>query len=354
MTAAPTGFDRRLILAAGLATALPFVAHARPAKWDIVISKSGRRGTVPTLAAALDAARTLGRPCRIRLETGVYEEKIILDVPDVHLEGEGPGSILSFGAAAGHKAPDGKNWGTGRTGTLIVTAPGVTLANLTIRNSFDYLDDRRTGASGGSQAVALCLGRGADRARVLGCVLEGYQDTFYLQEGVRALVLGCTISGNVDFIFGGAFARFEQCEIRSRYVPDADPQGYVAAPSTPASKPVGLVFDRCRLTREAGLPDNSVWLGRPWRAGGNMALTGYAAFVDCWMDAHIQHAGWTSMGYTNPAGERTALTPQEARLFEYGSRGPGAGAPADTRRMLSEADVNALRAPDLFGDWRPA
>lgn len=353
MTAARNGFDRRLVLAAGLAAALPFGASARTAEWDAVISKSGRRGTVPTLAAALDTVRSLGRPCRIRMEGGVFEEKTILDVPDVHLEGTGRASILSFGAAAGHTGPDGKNWGTGRTGTLIVTAPGVTLANLTIRNSFDYLDNRRTGAVDGSQAVALCLGRGADRARVLNCVLEGWQDTFYLQEGVRALIRGCTIGGNVDFIFGGALARFEQCEIRSRHVPGADPQGYLVAPSTPASQPVGLVFDRCRLTREAGLPDDSVWLGRPWRAGGNMALTGHAAFVECWMDAHIRREGWTSMGYTNPAGERTALTPQEARLFEIGTRGPGAGSASDTRRMLTTSEMRAFRTSAFFGDWNP-
>ena len=130
-------------------------------------------------------------------------------------------------------------------------------------------------------------------------------------------------------------------------------QGFVAAPSTPEAVPAGLVFDQCRLTREAGLPKHSVYLGRPWRAGGNMKLTGFAAYVDCWMDDHVHPDGWTAMGYTNPAGVRTQLTPQEARLFEARSRGPGAGLARPTRRSLADEAASRLTKM-MFGGWRPA
>ena len=345
---------RALLVLGGLVAVSPATArHVRKPGWDAIVSMSGRPGTVESVAAALLLAREAGRPFRILLERGIYVEKLVIDVPDVHLQGEGDGAVISFAAAAGLRDPLGKPWGTGRSATVIVTAPGVTLSDLTIRNSFDYLDDRRTGASGGAQAVALLLAPGADRSMVRRCSIEGYQDTLYVREG-RALVSGCHISGCVDFIFGGAAAFFERCEIQSRNVPGAEPQGYVAAPSTPAAQSVGLVFSKCRLTREPGVPDGSVFLGRPWRAGGNMQLTGAAAFLDCWMDAHIQPAGWTSMGYRDPAGISRQLTPQEARLFELGSRGPGARPERPTRRMLDRVDAARFRARAMFRDWRPA
>lgn len=328
-------------------------AAAAPRRWDAIVSKSGRAGTVPTLGQALDIVRRLARPSRVLVERGVYEEKLRLDVADLHLEGEGPQSIISFGAAAGLLDPAGKKWGTGGSATLAVAAPGISLARLTVRNSFDYLQDRITNASGGAQAVALSIVRGSDRVAVRDCTIEGYQDTLYVQEGCRAWFRSCAISGNVDFIFGGATAMFEQCEIRSRYVPGVSPQGYVAAPSTPATVPVGLVFDRCRLTREKDLPDASVYLGRPWRAGGNMQLTGTAVYLDCWMDAHVRTDGWTSMGYRDPAGVRQELTPQEARLFEHGSLGPGAGPASATRRLLSDEQVSLYRSGRGLGGWRP-
>jgi pectinesterase len=348
-----TELGRRNLLV-GLGSVAVIARAAPAADRRILVSKSGRRGTVSSIGEALALAKARGGKCRIRIDRGVYEEKLTIDVPDVHLEGEGARSVISFGAAAGFMAPDNKKWGTGRSATLTVAAPGVTLEQLTIRNSFDYIADQVSGASGGgSQAVALSLASGADRTIVRNCSLEGYQDTFYLHAPGRALVRDCRISGNVDFIFGGAKALFDRCEIRSRFVPGRDIQGFVAAPSTPADAPVGFVFDHCRLTREAGLPAESVYLGRPWRAGGNMQLTGAAAFLDCWMDDHIRRDGWTSMGYTNPAGVRTQLTPQEARLFERGSRGPGAGPPQPTRRILTGVQAKLFSRSRLFEDWRP-
>ena len=320
---------------------------------DLVVSKSGRPGTVANIAAAVALARETGRR-RVRIEPGLYVEKTVIDLPGLELIGAGRKTIISFGAAAGFMAPDGKKWGTGRSATLTIDAPDVSLRSLTIRNSFDFIGDRASGASGGgSQAVALSLAGRADRNIIRDCTIESYQDSFYLHAPGRAYVRDCLISGNVDFIFGGATALFDQCEIRSRFVPGMEVQGFVAAPSTPADVPVGFVFDHCRLTREAGLPRHSVYLGRPWRAGGNMKLTGFAAYVDCCMDDHVHPDGWTSMHYTNPAGVRTQLTPQEARLFEARSKGPGAGPARPTRRLMAD-DAASRLTKMMFGGWRPA
>lgn len=344
--------DRRALI--GGAVALAAAPRARAAsRATLIVGKSGGPGIFPTLAAALDRARTLARPAHVRLDPGVYPEKLTLDIPGLHLSGAGPASVLSFGAAAGLTDPQGRKWGTGGSATLTVTAPGVTLSDLAIRNSFDYPGNARTRAVDGAQAVALSIARGADRAIVRDCVIDGYQDTLYVQERCRAWFTSCTISGNIDFIFGGATAVFERCEIRSRFVPGAEVQGFVAAPSTPVEVPTGLIFRGCRLTREAGLPDDSVWLGRPWRAGGNMRLTGAALYDACWMDAHIRREGWTWMGYKDPAGLQRQLTPAEARLFEHASTGPGAGPASVTRKMLDTAYLRWFSRSQAFGDWRP-
>ena len=251
--------------------------------------------------------------------------------------------------SAGHIAPDGRPWGTGRSATLTIDAPGVTLRGLTIRNDFDFIADTVSHASGGAQAVALSLARTADRTLVERCAIEGYQDTLYVS--ARARFRRCRIAGGVDFIFGGAAALFEACDIVTRHVPGAIDSGFIAAPSTLASDRFGLVFDRCHVTREAGVPDGSTWLGRPWRAGGNMAILGAAAFLRCRLDAHIRAAGWTGMGFTDPDGIRRTLEPEQARLFEWRSRGPGAAPAAPTRRRLTDSEVAGFTPDAILQGW---
>jgi pectinesterase len=337
--------ERRAFLGAAAAgLLLPRQALAQE-RWDAVVDP--RTGT---LGKALEAAAAAGgRPFRILVREGVLVEKLTVSVPNVTIVGSGANTVLSFGTYAGLKHPDGNNWGTGRTGTLTLAAPGTTLRNLTIRNSFDFIGVKRDGAGNGAQAVALVIGREADGTVVENCRLEGYQDTLYVQG--RSRISGCRITGGVDFIFGGAAAWFEDCEIVTRMVPNVPNHGYLTAPSTPAAQEFGLVFSRCRLTREPGVPARSTWLGRPWRAGGNMALTGQSVFLRCWMGAHIKREGWTWMGYKGPDGEQRQLTPQEARLFEFASRGPGAGAPSATRRLLDAATAARFTRVNVLGGW---
>lgn len=333
---------RRAFLAGAIS--FPLAARAEE-RWDAVVDPR-----TDTLGKALEqAAATGGRRFRILVRPGTLVEKLTIVTPNVTIVGSGPDTVLSFGTYAGLPHPEGGTWGTGRTGTLTIAAPGVSLGNLTIRNSFDYVGARRDGAGNGAQAVALVIGREADRTSIENCVLEGYQDTLYVQG--RSHLAACRIVGGVDFIFGGAAAWFERCEIVTRHVPGATEFGYVTAPSTPLAQDFGLIFSHCRLLRERGVTDRSTWLGRPWRAGGDMALTGQSVFLDCWMDAHIKREGWTWMGYKGPDGEQRRLTPQEARLFEHASRGPGAGPAVPTRRMLGSNSAARFTRDAVLGGW---
>lgn len=331
---------RRAFLAGALS--LPLAAQARGAEqWDAVVDPA-----TGTLGAALAQAEKAGRPWRILLKPGLFTEKLTVRAPGLTLQGS-PGTVIEYGTASGTPRPGGGTWGTGGSATLTIAAPGVTLRELIVSNSFDYIGARRDGADTGAQAVALAIGREADRTIVDRCTLLGYQDSFYVQ--ARSLITGTRITGGVDFIFGGGAAWFERCEIVTRYVPNAESFGYVAAPSTLAAQEFGLVFSDCSLLRENGVPERSTWLGRPWRAGGNMALTGQALFLRCFMDGHIRREGWTWMGYKGPDGEQRRLTPPEARLWEFGTRGPGAASAGMDRKLLTAEEARRFTRTNVIG-----
>jgi pectinesterase len=336
------------------------------ADFDAFVSRSPDRGArvYPSVGAAISSApKVATRPYRIGVDAGDWHEKLVVDRPNVHLIGvDRHASVLQFDAAAGMPRPDGGPWGTWGCASLIVRAPDFAATNLTIANAFDYVGNLATPrfepiGPNGAQAVALMLDAGSDRARLADVDLVGHQDTVFVEAG-RSLFERCRISGSVDFVFGAGTAWFARCDLVSRFRPDQPRQGYVAVPSTARTTPAGLVFDRCRLVREARVPDRSVVLGRAWRPGrtfsdgryGDPEAVGHAAFVSCWMDAHIAPEGWDAMAYTARDGTRVMLDPSEARLHEFDSRGPGAHRSA-TRRWLDDAARAALTPQSVLGDW---
>lgn len=364
--------DRRHFLQAATAAAvvaLPMSALAGRGFDAIVAATPSRRSDgVPvyaSIAAAIAAAPAVFvRPFRILVARGTWFEKLVVDKPGIELVGaHRRDTILRFDAAAGHRDPAGKPWGTFGCASLIVRAPDFRLSRMTVMNGFDYLGHLRAprleaiGAFG-AQAVALMLDAGADRALVEDADIIGHQDTLFTDVG-RSLFRQCRISGSVDFIFGAGQAAFERCDIVSRHRPGKERQGYVAAPSTPAVQENGLSFLDCRLLREPEVPDRSVALGRAWRPTrkfadgdyGDPGVLGKAVFVSCWMDAHIGGPAWDPMNYTAASGARLPLLPAEARFFEFRSRGPGAGITPD-RRQLNVAEAAACRQAANERHWR--
>lgn len=317
-----------------------------------------------TLGAALAAAPTGDAPYRVFLGEGRYHEKVVIERANVSLIGASQAAVISYDTAAGMRAPDGQAWGTWRCATLSVKAPGFSARNLTIENAFDYVADlshpqfERVG-SNGAQAVALMLADGSDRALFENVRVTGHQDTLFVNAG-RGLFRNCFISGSVDFIFGAGAMYFDRCELQSRYRPLMQRNhGWVAVPSTARDQAYGLVFDRCRLTREAQVPLASVALGRAWRPArdfpdghyGDANALGMAAFLHCWMDDHISADGWDEMGYAVRDGSRIFLEPNEARFGEYQSVGPGAF--ANRRRpQLRASEARAITQAHVLNGWR--
>ncbi len=354
---------------AGLAGCAP--VHGRYG-FDAVVAKEDRAQEFagsplyPNLAAAIAAApANAAHPFRILLTKGQWRERIVVDKPFVQLMGEGRNdSIIVFNKGASDKGVDGQPLGTFGTSTMVVTAPDFFAGKLTIANDFDYVGhmlpptaDDKTGKSG-AQALALAIQGDADRTLLEDVHLSGYQDTLFT-DSRRSLLRNCQIDGCIDFIFGKGRAVFEHCDILSKRRPGQEFNGYIAAPDTDRHQPFGLVFIHCKLIKEMDVAPHTVALGRPWRHTkdfpdgryGDPDNVGAAAFLQCWMDDHIVAEGWYAMGYNAKGGGRAMMQPEEARLYEFDSRGPGAGKPSARRRHLNANEARGFATRNVLRGW---
>lgn len=245
-------------------------------------------------------------PVTIVIEPGIYREKVTIDRPFLTIEGSGESNkdtVITYDDYANFIMEDGMKRGTFRSYTAFIDAHDVTLKNLTIEN-----------VSGDSvtHGQAIALYADGDRLVIDSCNIIGHQDTLFTaplppKEAVKDGFIGpkqfaprihgrqyykdCYICGDVDFIFGGATAYFENCTIESlrRFSEDVTEedtnetkiQGYVTAASTPEEEEYGYVFSECKIISKE-CPQGSVYLGRPWR---NYAKT---VFINCDLGDHIR------------------------------------------------------------------
>ena len=269
---------------------------------------------------------------------GIYREKLVCEKRALTLRGAGAdATTLIFGDGGKLPHPDGRPTHTFRSYTAFFSGGSVTVEDLTIAN------DAGPGSAVG-QAIAAYVD--AEKAVFRRVRLLGNQDTLFcapLPEAEREKdgFLGprkfaprrpseqyyqsCEIAGDIDFIFGGADALFEQCILRT--VDNHLPHSYITAPSGSANG-LGFVFWDCDFVSDC--PAGTVYLGRPWRP------TGKTAVLDCRLGAHIAPEGFS--GWNDRTD--TCL----ARFTEAGSSGPGACQRPDWVAAPSAADAAALLA----------
>jgi pectinesterase len=174
---------REILASMGAVIALTPFLRARAASAVTTLRVTKNDTGINTVEEGLERTKDLPAPVWIAIEPGIYREKLHITVPGVTLVATAPGAVIVFGAAAGHRAPDGKAYGTVRTATLAIEASDVTLRGLTVCNDFDYVADTVSHASGGAQAVALSIAGKGDRTLIADCDIEGYQDTLYGMRG---------------------------------------------------------------------------------------------------------------------------------------------------------------------------
>lgn len=191
----------------------------------------------------------------VQVGPGIYREKLVCEKRCITLRGVGADKtklVWGDGGKLPHK--DGRPTHTFRSYTAFFSGETLCVEDMTIEN------DAGPGAKAG-QAVAAYVD--STRAVFRRVKLLGSQDTLFcapLPEkerekdgflGPRSLAprkptaqyyTDCEIAGDIDFIFGGGDALFENCVIRT--VDNHIPHSYVTAPSGKANG-LGFVFWNC-------------------------------------------------------------------------------------------------------------
>lgn len=320
------------VLLAALALGMPFASATDPRAPETeaaVVALDGS-GTFKSIQEAINAAPQLTNASEmwtIRIKPGVYRELIYVmrEKRFIRLMGDDASSTRIVGGLyAGMIGKDGQPIGTFRTPTVWIDADDFSVEHITIEND--------AGAVG--QALALRLD--GDRVALRDCRFVGWQDTILSNRG-RHYFEHCTITGAVDFIFGGGTAYFKSCDI----ICEGD--GFITAASTLPYDDYGFVFVDCRI--RGAKPGVHTYLGRPWRSFASVA------FLRTDMTEVVQPEGWHN--WDRPDREKTA------RFVEMGSTGVG----AKIARRVSWARVSktsersrGLTVEAVLGgrdQWRP-
>ena len=283
----------------------------------ITVAKDGS-GQFTTVQAAVNSiASGSSTHIRIDIKAGTYTEKLtIASRTNLCLVGAGnTTTILSYGDSS---ATVGSTSGSA---SVLISANDFSGANLTIQNSFGP----------GSQAVALRTT--GQRQQFLNCRFVGYQDTLYTHSGSQYF-RNCYVQGNTDYVFGGATAVLENCEVRN-----VEGGSATSAPNTDIGAAYGIVFLGGKFTAASGVKPNSVGLGRPWGADGA------AAFIRADLGVHIIAAGFVPMSDNQP---------QNARFHEYQSTGAGANASARSRYQLTASQAASYTVATVLSGWTPS
>lgn len=298
-----------------------------PASW-VVVSTDGS-GDYRSVQDAIDATpqnTTPAEPWVIFVRAGTYRELLYVQREKrfVVLVGEDPTrTAITYDLSASVVGPNGKPIGTFRTPTVTIDADDFVAENLTFQN----------GAGPIGQAVAVRVD--GDRVVFRNCRFVGWQDTLLLNRG-RQYVERSLIAGHVDFIFGGATAYFDRCQLHCWR------SGYITAASTPSGAPYGFVFADSRITGASA--DVRTYLGRPWRDFAQVT------FLRTEMSDIVRPEGWHN--WDRPEREKTA------QYSEFGSLGPGAraGDRVSWAKALSTAKAAGISPATVLGGgdgWDP-
>jgi pectin methylesterase-like acyl-CoA thioesterase len=305
-------------------------------KTTMTVSQDGS-GDFTTVQAAIDSVPSGNHVMtEIYIRDGMYKEVVTVpsDKPFITLIGESStGTILTYDNFSGKEKPDGGTYGTSGSASVFVYADDFTAKILTIENSFD----RSSTDTNNKQAVALRIA--AERGYFENVRFIGNQDTLYTYSGSQYFY-DCYMEGDIDFIFGGAAAVFEKCEIVSLDLKSLD-NGYVTAASTMITQHYGFLFIHCRFTSDAA--PGTVWLGRPWHPSGNPDAIGSVVIRECYLGAHFRAEGWTDM---------SGFKASDARFYEYKNEGPGA-IRSETRRQLTDEQAQQFIADHMLDGWNP-
>lgn len=293
-------------------------------------------------------------PALIRIHRGTYREQITVRRPYLTFEGDDAAdTVLTYGLYARMPSEDIGKLGTFRSYSCLVDTHDFTARHITFANS---------SGRGVDVGQALSLYADGDRLVFDHCRFLGGQDTLFTAPlppteiepngfiGPKQLMprlngrhyyKECYIEGDIDFIFGGATAYFESCELYSKDT-GKEINSFVTAASTPKELEYGYVMQGCRFT--GNCPPASAYLGRPWREYAKTVL------LDCYIGEHIREEGWHDWNKTQ--AQKTVL------YAEYRSYGPSSDMrkrPGWVKELTQAEAQHYLKSKVLGGNdqWNP-
>ncbi len=329
---------------------------------EISVKKSG--GDYSTVSEAICAV-PYEEEAVIHIGEGCFKEKLFCEKRDITFVGEGiDKTVIEYDDAAFDIMEDGSKRGTFRSYTAFFGGKRCVVKNMTIAN---------TAGDGSVRGQALAVYADSEKCFFENVKLIGHQDTLFCAPlpyserqkngfmGPRVLTprvltrqyyKNCEIYGDVDFIFGGADAVFDDCLIQcnnrlkvaekdNEKGPESDRSvnGYITAASG-LSENLGMVFRNCTIRGEKGCERGSVFLGRPWR---EQAKT---VFLNCRMDDTIAPERFSGWG---------GITKDEPETFygEYGTVNLEDGSDIDIskkNKWIRELDYTAYKEIDAIAE----
>ncbi len=305
--------------ATGGTTAAGGTTSLCPGATQVITVAANGSGNYTTIQAAINSISSSNtKLIQVNVKAGTYAEQVTINKPFVCMVGDSATTTI-ITHTAGTDIVNG--------GTVLLTGSDFSASNITFENS---------AGDGAGQAVALMAN--GNRQQFINCRFVSYQDTLYTNTGTQYFK-NCYIQGDTDYIFGDATAVFEGCTMNNVASGTA-----VTAPRTPQNTTYGLVFIGGSLTANpttSTVPNNHVYLGRPWGPYG--AVT----YLNVAMGAHINADGWTTMSNND-------LT--YVRFYEYKSTGPGANPTNATRvnRQLTDAQAANYTVSNVLKPWVPS
>lgn len=283
-----------------------------------------------TVQAAVDSvASDNSKRVVILVKEGNYTEHLRITSPYITLIGEDSEKV-NINFYDKNLSPEGGDTSLRCAVYVKDTATGFAAENLTFENTYQYLGD---GSKSNESADALRVD--ADESIFVNVKLLGYQDTLYACKN-KQYYYKCYILGNVDYIYGGAQALFNDCELVFRYNSNKN-SGYITAPNTAADKGYGYIFKDSVIHAEEGCNGSKYLLGRPW------GPSGAATFINTYMSGIVNK----TEAYADMSGNLY----EEARFSEYYSYGPGY-AINSKRPQISRDQAESMTEVGFLG-WSP-
>ncbi len=294
----------------------------------VTVVASDGSGVYRTIQEAVNACPEDGNRYIIFVKNGVYKEMVnIPKSKKLSLIGESrDGVVLTFDRNRG-KNSQYHNFRD--ITTLQCYAEDFYMENITVANT----------AGNVGQAEAHFIS--GDRQIYKHCKFTGYQDTQRTKGGIRSYLYDCWIEGAVDFIYGEGMIYYDRCRINC-----VKGGGYITAPAECSYKEAGTggrtlqygyVFRNCWVTANADVPENSYYLGRPWKKEAA------SYYVDCYLGKHISSLGWRTWN----GNEQTASFAEYHSMDFQG--GPlDVSKRADWSFQLSKKDAEKLTPEHLF------